>query len=120
MTSTPLVHRGRHHNRSSQEMISTSLSYLFMVLTVVEAASQLLRNAAARVRAQVRARAIPCAQSSIGEEFLRVLIPVTATHSSSLIRGRYRRPNSADVPSALSLTPNKKLNKHVYLTYIAD
>jgi hypothetical protein len=60
-----------------------------------------LSIAAARVRAQVRSYKICSGLSGTGAGFLRALqfslpiIPPTAPHSSSsIIRGRYNRPNS--------------------------
>jgi hypothetical protein len=53
-----------------------------------------------------------------GARFLRVLrfsltilIPPTAPHSSSIIRGWYNRAIVADVPSGLSLTPPEEIKK---------
>jgi hypothetical protein len=58
-------------------------------------------TAVARVRAQVRSCGICGRQSSTGAGFLRVLrfplsilIPPTAQHSSSIIRGWYNKPVS--------------------------
>jgi hypothetical protein len=69
--------------------------------TMTQAVSCRLPTAAARVRAQVWSRGISGGQSGNGAGFLRVLrfplpflIPPTALHSSSIIRGWYNRPNS--------------------------
>jgi hypothetical protein len=60
-----------------------------------------LSTAAGQVRSQVRSCGICDGQSGTGANFLRVLrfpmailIPPTAPHSSSIIRGWYNRPNS--------------------------
>jgi hypothetical protein len=69
-------------------------------LTIAQAVSRRIPIAAARVRAQVRSCGICGGQSGTGAGFLRVLrvpllirIPPTAQHSSSIIRGWYKRPN---------------------------
>jgi hypothetical protein len=66
-----------------------------------QAVSPWLPTAAAQVRAQVRSCGICGGQSRTGAGFLRVvrfplpiLIPPTAPHSSSIIRGWYNRPVS--------------------------
>jgi hypothetical protein len=68
---------------------------------VVELVSRRFPTTAARVRARVRSCGISDGQSGTGAGFLRVLrfplpilIPPTATHSSSIIRGWYKWPIS--------------------------
>jgi hypothetical protein len=68
---------------------------------IAEAVSWRLPMAAARVRAHVRSCGICGGQSDTGADFLQVLrfplpiiIPPTAPHSSSIIRGWYNRPVS--------------------------
>jgi hypothetical protein len=68
---------------------------------IVQEVSRQLPIAAARVRAQVRSWGICGVQSGTGAGFLRVLrfplsilIPPTAPHSSSIVRGWYNRPVS--------------------------
>jgi hypothetical protein len=69
---------------------------------IAQAVSRRLPTAAARVRAQVRSCGIRGERSGSGARFFRVLwfplpilLPPTATHSSSsIIRGWYNRPIS--------------------------
>jgi hypothetical protein len=84
---------------------------------IAQAVSRRLPTAGARVRAQVRSCEICGRQIGTAAGFLRVhrfplliLIPPTAPHSSSIIRGWHNRPVSADVPSGLSLTQPPKIN----------
>jgi hypothetical protein len=65
------------------------------------AVTRRLLTAATRVRAQVRSCRICGGQSGTGASFLRalrvplpILIPLTAPHSSSIVRGWYNRPVS--------------------------
>jgi hypothetical protein len=66
-----------------------------------EAVSRRVPTSAVRVRSQVRSYGICGGQSDAGVGFLRVLrfpllflIPLTAPHSSSIIRSWYSGPNS--------------------------
>jgi hypothetical protein len=66
---------------------------------IAQALSRRLPTAAARVRAKVRSRGICDGQSGSGAGFLRVLrfplhifTPLTAPHSSSVIRSWYNKP----------------------------
>jgi hypothetical protein len=68
---------------------------------IAQAVSRRLPTAVDRVRARVRSCGISGGQIGIGAGFLRVLrflllilIPPTAPHSSSIIRGWYSRPIS--------------------------
>jgi hypothetical protein len=56
-----------------------------------QAVSRRLPTTAALVRAQVRSYGIYGGQSSTGAGFLRVVIPPTASHSPSVVRGWYNR-----------------------------
>jgi hypothetical protein len=85
---------------------------------IVQAVSRQVSTAAGRVRARLRLRGIFGGQSGTGVGFLRVLrfhlpilVPPTAPHSSSTIRGSYNGKTVADVPSGLRLTHPKKLTK---------
>jgi hypothetical protein len=79
----------QHYNTTKSENVGRA---------IVQAVSRRLPTAAAQVRAQVKS----CGgQSVAGAGFLQVvrfplpiLIPPTAPHSSSIIRGWYNRPNS--------------------------
>jgi hypothetical protein len=79
-----------------------SLTYLFRWRCVIaQAVSRRLPNAAARVRDKLRSCEICGEYSDTGAGFLRVLrfplpllIPPTAPHSLSIIRGCYNRPIS--------------------------
>jgi hypothetical protein len=71
---------------------------------------------------QVRSCGICGGQSGTGAGFLAVLrfplpilIPPSAPHSSSIIRGWYNRPIVADVPSGHSLTPPQETKKRIVL-----
>jgi hypothetical protein len=82
---------------------------------ITHAVILLLPTAAARVRAQFRLCGICDGQSGTGAAFLRVLlfplpflIPPTAPHSSSLIRGWFNGPVVADMPDGLSVTPQPR------------
>jgi hypothetical protein len=68
---------------------------------IAQAVSRWLPTAADRLRSQVKSCGICGGQSGTGAGFLRVLrfpLPIliapTGPHSSSIIRGRYNRPNS--------------------------
>jgi hypothetical protein len=87
-----------------------------MGLTIAQAVSRWFPTAAARVRARVRLCKICGGQSGTGVGFLGVfrfplpiLIPLTAPHSSSIIRAGTIGQIVADVPSGLShLTQRNK------------
>jgi hypothetical protein len=75
--------------------------YSFESRAIAQAVSRRLSTAAARVRAKVRSCEICGGKSGTGAGFLRVLwfplpilIPPTAPHLSSIIRGWYNRPVS--------------------------
>jgi hypothetical protein len=80
---------------------------------IAQAVSRWLPTAAAWVRARVWSCGICCGKSGAGAGFLRVLrfplpifIPPIASQSpSSIIWGKYNRPEVAAVPSGLSPTP---------------
>jgi hypothetical protein len=81
-------------------ILSTSLS-AYVDRVIAQAVSRRLPNATARFRAQVRSCGNCGGQSGTGAVFLRVLgsplqilIPPTAPHSSSIIRGWYNKPVS--------------------------
>jgi hypothetical protein len=85
---------------------------------IAQAVSRWLPIAAARVRSKVKLCGISGGQSGSGAGFLRllrfplpVLIPLTASHSSSISGAGTIGQLVADVPSGLSLTPNQKTNK---------
>jgi hypothetical protein len=68
---------------------------------IAQAVSRRLPTAATLVRAQVRSWVFVVDKVALGEGFLRllrfplpILIPPTAPHSSSIIRGWYNRPVS--------------------------
>jgi hypothetical protein len=68
---------------------------------IIQADSRRLLTAAARIRDQVKSCGVCGGASGTGAGFLRILlfplpilIPLTAPHSSSLIRGWHNRPNS--------------------------
>jgi hypothetical protein len=89
-----------------------------MVRTIAQAVSRWLPTAAARVPSQIRSCGICGGQSGTGAGSLLVLrfplpilIPPTASHSSSTIWGWYNRPTVADVSSGLSLTPPRETKK---------
>jgi hypothetical protein len=87
---------------------------------IAQAVSHWLPTAAARLRARVRSCGICDGKSGIGKGFLRVLrfslpifIPPIAPQSpSSIIWGWYSRPVVAAVPSGLSLTPLRIIQKN--------
>jgi hypothetical protein len=87
---------------------------------IAQAVSLWLPTAAARVRARVWSCRICGGQSGAGAGFLRVLrsplpifIPPIAPQSpSSIIWGWYNRPIVAAVPSGLSPTPLRIINKN--------
>jgi hypothetical protein len=86
---------------------------------IAQAVSRRLPTAAARVRSQVKSCGICGGQSGTVTCFLRVLpfplpilIPPTAPHSSSIIRGWYNRPVSGQRTKWTQSHPNpKKLKK---------
>jgi hypothetical protein len=89
---------------------------------IAQAVSRRFPTAAAQVRAQVRSCGICGGQSGTGASFLRVLrfplpiiIPPTAPHSSSIIRGCTIGQLVADVPSGLSLTPHQETKKKLFV-----
>jgi hypothetical protein len=82
---------------------------------VAQAGSRRLSTVAARVRARVRSCEICGGQSGIGAGFFRVLrfplpilIPPTAPHSSSIIRGWYNEPNSGRSTKCTHSHPMRK------------
>jgi hypothetical protein len=99
-------------NKFSHSFSRVFHTYLKKGSAIAQVVSHRLSTTAAWVRAQVRSRGICGGQSGIGAGFLRalwsplqILLPLTALHSRSIIRGWYNRPVVADVPSGLSLTP---------------
>jgi hypothetical protein len=80
---------------------TSSLLTILLGRAIAQAVSRRLPKAAARVRAPLRSCGICGGQSGSGAGFLRVLrfplpilVPPTAPHSSSIIRGGYNRPIS--------------------------
>jgi hypothetical protein len=76
------------------------------------ASSRRVPTARAQVESHIRSCAIYGRQNGTGTVFLRelrfpltMLIPPTASHSSSVILGRYARALFADIQSRLRLTP---------------
>jgi hypothetical protein len=86
---------------------------------IAQADSRWLPIAAVRVRNRVWSCGICGGQSGAGAGFIRVLrfplrifVPPTAPQSPlSIIRGWYKRPVVAAVPSGLSLTPLSRIKK---------
>jgi hypothetical protein len=75
--------------------------FIFKGRAIAQAVRRWFPTAATRVRAQVRSCGICGGQSGTGAGLLQVLrfplsiiIPPTAPHTSSIIRGRYKNPNS--------------------------
>jgi hypothetical protein len=90
--------------RVSDEDATKCGGYLAIGRVIDQAVSCQLPTAEARVRAQVTLCAICGGQNTNGAGFLRVLrfplpilIPPTASHSSSIILGWYNRPVSGQV-----------------------
>jgi hypothetical protein len=86
---------------------------------IAQAVSGRLPIAAARIQYQIRLCGICGGQSGTGAGYPRVfqfplpiLIPPTAPHSSSIIRGWYIGQTVADVPSGLSLTAPREIKKN--------
>jgi hypothetical protein len=101
----------RSRNISPRASVSDIILTKVVARAIAQAVSRRLPTAVARVRAWVRSCGICGGQSGTGAGFLQVLqfplpilIPPTAPHSSSIIRGWYNRPLVAAVPSGLSLT----------------
>jgi hypothetical protein len=98
--------------------------------TIAQAVSRRLPTAAARVGAQVRSCGICGGQNDTRAGFLQalqfpqpILIPPTAPHSSSIIRGWYNRPINALRTSGLSLTSpqeSKRTELNVPMTVIFE
>jgi hypothetical protein len=85
--------------------------YIYIGRAIAQVVSCQLPTAAAPVRAQVRSCGICGGQSGIGAVFLRVLrfplpilIPLTAPHSSSIIRGWYQVDSASPHPKKLKKT----------------
>jgi hypothetical protein len=86
---------------------------------IAQAVGHWFPTLAARFRVQVRLRGVCSGKSGIGAGFLRVLrfplpilIPPTAPHSSSIIRGWYIRPVSGWRTNWTQVSPHpKKLKK---------
>jgi hypothetical protein len=91
-----------------------------------QAVSRRLSTVAGWVRAQARSCWICGGQSATGAGFLRVLwfrlsilIPPSAPHSSSIVRGWYNRSVVADVPSGLSLTPPQETKRKLSRSFLS-
>jgi hypothetical protein len=75
---------------------------------IAQAVSRWLPNAAARVRARVWSSGIYCGQSGTEAGFLRTSVSPANLYSIkfsilTLTRGRYNRPEVADIPSGPNL-----------------
>jgi hypothetical protein len=88
---------------------------------IAQAVSRRLPMAVTLVRAQVKPCLIRGGQSGTGAGFLQVLclpssilIPPTAPHSSSIIRGWYNRPISGRHTKRFSLTPSQVTKVKIY------
>jgi hypothetical protein len=113
--------KSKQHARRTKQTCIASLLPVQKACTKInigrakaQAVSRRLPTAAPQVRAQVRSCGISGRQSGTGAGFLRVLrfplpnlIPPTAPHSPSIIRGWYNRP------SGLSLTPLQENKKKI-------
>jgi hypothetical protein len=87
---------------------------------IAQAVRRRFRTAAARVQAQFRSCEICGGESGTGAGFLRglrfplpVLIPPTAPHSSSVIRGWYNMPVSGGRTKWTQVSPHPKKLKNV-------
>jgi hypothetical protein len=95
--------------------LSTSLLTINHVRAVAQVVSRRLPTAAPRVRAQVTSRGICGGQSDTAAGFFQVrrfrlpiLIPPTAPHSSSIIRGWYIGPNNGRRTKWTRSRPNQR------------
>jgi hypothetical protein len=108
ITSTP---------RSPHVVLSLEVFQLNLIIVraIWQDVTRRLRTAAARVRAQVSSSGICGGQSDTEVGFLRVLrfavpilIPPTAPHSSSIIRGWYNRPVSGRRTKSIESHPTPR------------
>jgi hypothetical protein len=96
-------------------------TYYYALCAVDQKVCRRLPTAAARVRAQVRSCGICGGQSGTGANILRILrfplpilIPLTAPHSSSIIRGWYIMPINGRRIKWTQSDPTQRKTKKIY------